>query len=103
MTTVTESSVDGSYSSSVLQRLKAELLVTDFINQLEIADGLKQLLLTKGFTLKSLQNTSASDLAKILGIDDYIAQIISRAIKEMIATKDTAKEIYITTDSMQRM
>jgi hypothetical protein len=36
MTTVTESSGDGSNSSSVLERLKA----MDLIDQLEIADGL---------------------------------------------------------------
>ena len=61
MTTVTESSGDGSYSSSVLERLKAR----DLIDQLEIADGLKQLLLSKDFTLKSLLNASSSDFAKI--------------------------------------
>jgi hypothetical protein len=76
MTTVTERSGDGSYSSSILQDLKA----MDLINQLEIADGLKRLLLSKDFTLKSLLNTSASDLAKILGIDEYIAKIVHSAI-----------------------
>ncbi len=40
MTTVTESSGDNSSSSSVLERLKA----MDLIDQLEVADGLKQLL-----------------------------------------------------------
>ncbi|MGA9154535.1 MAG: hypothetical protein WBZ36_28450 [Candidatus Nitrosopolaris sp.] len=83
MTTVTESSGDGSYSSSILQDLKA----MDLINRLEIADGLKQLLLSKDLTLKSLLNTSESDLAKILGIDEFIAKIVHSAIK------DTAKEI----------
>ena len=43
MTTVTESSGDGSNSSSVLECLKA----MDLIDQLEIADGLKQLLLSR--------------------------------------------------------
>ena len=63
----------------------------DLINQLEIADGLKQLLLSKDFTLKSLLNASASDLAKILGIDEYVAKIVSSAIKEAMTTKDTGK------------
>jgi hypothetical protein len=36
-------------------------------------------------------NASTSDLAKILGIDQYIAKIVSNAIKEAMATKDTAK------------
>jgi hypothetical protein len=78
MTTVTESSGDV-ISSSILQDLKA----MDLISQLEIADGLKQLLLSKDFTLKSLLNTSASDLAEILGIDEYIAKIVHSAIKDI--------------------
>lgn len=87
MTTVTESSGDGSYSSSVLQRLKA----MDLINRLEIADGLKQLLLSKDFTLQSLLNVSASDLAKILGIDEYIAKIVSSTIKKDDSNKSCCK------------
>jgi hypothetical protein len=83
MATVTESSGDDSYSRSVLQGLKA----MDLINQLEIADGLKQLLSSKDFTLKSLLNTSVSDLAETLGIDGYIARIVSSAIKEAMAAK----------------
>ena len=86
--TVTESSVDGRYSNRS-RRLK----VMDVINQLEIADGLKQMLLTRELTLKSLLNTSASDLAKILGIDEYIARIISSAIKKVIATKMQQKSM----------
>jgi hypothetical protein len=78
MATVTESSGYSSYSRSVLQRLKA----MDLINELEIADGLKQLLLSKDFTLELLLNISVSDLAKILGIDEYIAKIVRRAIKD---------------------
>jgi hypothetical protein len=60
----------------------------DLIDQLEIADGLKQLLLSKDFTLKSLLSASSSDLAKILGIDEYVAKILSSAIKQSMATKD---------------
>ena len=88
MTTVTESSGDDSYHSSALRRLEERLLVRNFINRLEIADGLKQLLLCKDFTFKSLLDASALDLAEILGIDEYIAKIILRAIKEAVPTKN---------------
>jgi len=88
MMTVTESSGDDSYYSSALWRLEEQLLVRNFINRLEIADGLKQLLLSKDFTFKSLLDISALDLAEILGIDEYIAKIIIRAIKEAVATKN---------------
>jgi hypothetical protein len=77
MAAVTQSSGYSNYSRSVLQRLKG----MDLINELEIADGLKQLLLSKDFPLELLLNTSASDLAKILGIDECIAKIVRGAIK----------------------
>jgi len=52
----------------VLSGIKEKLAVTDFINQLDIADGLKELLIGSGFTLRSLLNASTSDFAKILGL-----------------------------------
>ena len=82
MTAVTKSSGDDSYHSSALQRLQERLLVRNFINRLEIADGLKQLLLSKDFTFKSLLDASTSDLAEILGIDEYVANIIIKATKD---------------------
>ena len=57
---------------------------TDLINQLDIADGLKELLLSSSFTLKSLQNASVSDLAKTLGIDEHIAKLVSDAVNKAI-------------------
>jgi hypothetical protein len=45
---------------SVLSGIKEKLAVTDFINQLDIADGLKELLLSRGFTLESLLNARIS-------------------------------------------
>jgi len=82
MTAVTESSGDDSYHSSALQRLQERLIVGNFINRLEIADGLKQLLLSKDFTFKSLLDASTSDLAEILGIDEYVANVIIKATKD---------------------
>ena len=82
MTAVTESSGDDSHYSSALQRLQERLLVRNFINRLEIADGLKQLLRSKDFTFKSLLDASTSDLAAILGIDEYVAKIIIKATKD---------------------
>ena len=71
-------------SHSVLSGIKEKLVVTNLINQLDIADGLKELLISSGFTLKSLLNTSAPDLAKILGIDEYVAKLISDAVTKAI-------------------
>ena len=56
--------------------------LTDLINQLDIADGLKGVLISSGFTLKSPLNASASHFA-ILGIDPYVAMLVSNAIKKV--------------------
>jgi hypothetical protein len=85
MTAVNESSGDDSYHSSALQRLQERLLVRNFTNRLEIADGLKQLLLSKDFAcsgVASLLDASALDLAEILGIDEFVANIIIKATKD---------------------
>jgi hypothetical protein len=66
-----------------LSRIK-EKPITDLINQLDIAEGLKELLISKSFTLKMLVDTPVSGLAKILCIDNYVASIIHDAVKKVI-------------------
>ena len=51
------------------------------ILELEIADGLKELLMDYGFTRRRILKIQSSDLASMLGIDDYIAKIICNATK----------------------
>ena len=51
----------------------------DTVDQLGIAEGLKELLLTYCFKLELLRSMSSNDLAEILGIDKYIARIIINA------------------------
>jgi len=46
------------------------------IHALDLAIGLKELLLDKGFfTVRDLLNTSQGQLASILGVDYYIARL----------------------------
>jgi hypothetical protein len=51
------------------------------ILELEIADGLKELLMDYGFTRRRILKIQSSDLASMLGIDDYIAKINCNAAK----------------------
>ena len=54
------------------------------VNQLEIADGLKELLITHNLlSLESILKMSSADLASILGIDQHIGEIISAAAKKL--------------------
>jgi hypothetical protein len=52
---------------------------TNVINHLDIAEGLKDILLIHGFDLESLLTIRSHDLAEILGIDEYVAKIIIHA------------------------
>jgi hypothetical protein len=51
------------------------------VKELEIADGLKGLLIDYGFTRRRILKLQSADLASILGIDDYVAKIICNAAK----------------------
>ena len=88
MSAAAEDDIDEHDSPSVLSGIKQKLVLTDLINQLDIADGLKRLLMISDFTIESLLNTSASDFAKILGIDEYVAKLLVDAINK--ATKNSA-------------
>lgn len=88
------SKVDANYLPIDLQWIKEDLIKTDLINQLDIAYGLKQLLINSTFTLKSLLNTPVSELAKILGIDEYVASIINNAARRLVDQHTNALLAY---------
>ena len=78
------SKADVNYLPIDLQWIKEDLIAADLINQLDIAYGLKQLLINNTFTLKSLLYMPTSELAKILGIDDYVASLINNAVRRLV-------------------
>jgi hypothetical protein len=51
------------------------------INNLKIPKGLIESLNNAGFTIEMILNSRPSDIAQILGIDDYVAQIIYQETK----------------------
>jgi hypothetical protein len=51
-----------------LQSIKEKLIAADIINQLDIADGLKELLISNGFTLRLLLKKSTSERPKFLAL-----------------------------------
>jgi hypothetical protein len=62
---------------------KSPLATQSDINKLEIAEGLKQLLLSKGCDLNFLLHVEPGLLAQQLGIDEDIAKLIIKAAREM--------------------
>jgi hypothetical protein len=84
MTIDTALNVDIHDPSCLLAIIKKRQIEKDIINQLDIADGLKELLIGRGFTLDLLTKIKPNDLAKTLGIDDHIAKIITIAAKKQV-------------------
>ena len=82
-----------SYSDSFLQNQKSKRNNNNnntynyydkvAINSFDIADGLKELLIKYRYTLEELSHIPSSELAELLGIDKYIAQIIESAVARL--------------------
>ncbi|HXX98759.1 MAG TPA: hypothetical protein VEL11_16810 [Candidatus Bathyarchaeia archaeon] len=64
-----------------LQSIKQRKTTTDFVNQLDIAEGLKELIINHGFTLDLLLDFHPIDLAQTLGIDNSVAKMIIDATR----------------------
>ncbi len=56
-----------------LQSIKQRKTTTDFVNQLDIPEGLKELIINHGFTLDLLLGLHPIDLAQTLGIDNDVS------------------------------
>ena len=54
------------------------------IHTLEIANGLKDALIHADFTIESILNSGPGEIASIMGIDPYVAEIIFNAAKKAI-------------------
>lgn len=65
-----------------LQNLKQQENSINFVNQLDIPAGLRELIIIHGFTLDLLLNMQPLELAETLGIDKDVAKIIIHAAKK---------------------
>lgn len=62
--------------------------VSDWVQDLEIADGLKQLLMDAGFTIESVIRLGYRDLSEILHIDPYVSKLIVEAAQNLIQERN---------------
>jgi hypothetical protein len=58
--------------------------IGDWVKDLDIADGLKQLLIDAGFTIESVTRLGYRDLSEILHIDPYVSKLIVEAAQNLI-------------------
>jgi hypothetical protein len=59
-----------------------EAVADDDIIDMPIADGLKEALLNSGFTRNQILTFTTAELASILEIDQYVANLIRNAAKK---------------------
>jgi hypothetical protein len=59
-----------------------EAVADDDIIDMPIADGLKEALLNSGFTRNQILTFTTAELASILEIDQYVANLIRNAAKQ---------------------
>ena len=68
-------------SASSSRFIKIATWKDERLEYLDIPKGLVEVLQTNGFTIEIILNSHPSDVAQILGIDDYVAQIIYQETK----------------------
>ena len=61
-----------------------EPYVNDWIQDLDIAEGLKQLLMDSGLTIESILSLGSKELSEILHTDPYVGKLIVEAAKNMV-------------------
>lgn len=61
------------------------------IHTLDLANGIKDALIGHGFTLHVLAKISPSELASALGIDGYVAKIISKSARRHVDAENAAE------------
>lgn len=78
---------------SSLDSMRYEFEIADIldIRHLDIAEGLKELLIAHGITLELLLEMSSNELVEIFGFDQYVANIILNSAK---ITKSMNKEQF---------
>ena len=74
------------YTTTTMMAVKVQYMI--------LAYGLIELLVENNFTLKSLLNTSSSELSKTLGIDQEVATLICKAAKNR---KPLKQEVQVST------
>src|SRR5215203_2006513 len=79
---------DSNLQLSLLPSLiKIAIWKDDRLEQLDISKDLIEILQINGFTIESILEYGASKIAKIIGINDFFAQIIFNETTTIITTK----------------
>ena len=62
--------------------------INNWIHELDIADGLKQLLIDAGITLESIIGLDYQQVADMLHTDPYVGKLIVEALHNLVQEKN---------------
>ncbi|HZD35929.1 MAG TPA: hypothetical protein VE130_12055 [Nitrososphaeraceae archaeon] len=69
--------------------------VDDWVEELDIAEGLKRLLTDAGLTIESIVRLGNHDVSEILHIDPYVGKLIVDAAQKVLQVKYTQEKDVI--------
>lgn len=62
--------------------------VNDWVQELDIAEGLKQLLIDAGFTIESVIGLGYQEVSETLHIDPYVGKLIIEAAQNILQKRN---------------
>ena len=81
------------YYTLISLSMKTHSRVNDWVQDLDIADGLKQLLIDADVTIESVIGLGYREVSEMLHIDPYVGKLIVEAARGVVQDKDLINNI----------
>lgn len=75
--------------------METHFTFSDWVQELDIADGLKQLLIDTGLTIELIVKLDYQDISEMLNIDPYVGKLIFEAAQNVLQERNQ-REIIVT-------
>ena len=73
--------------------MKSYSTANDWVQELDIAEGLKQLVMDADFTIESIIGLGYRDVSEMLHIDPYVDKLIVEAAQNVIQERNPSQNI----------
>jgi len=81
--------------SIIIEKCKTRIMIDEQLQNINIPKGLIESLVNAGFTIETILNSDPSHIAEVLGIDNYVAQIIYQETKYYDTINDNQEILRI--------
>jgi hypothetical protein len=73
--------------------MKPDSRVDDWVQELDIADGLKQLMIDADLTIESVTGLDYLEVGEVLHIDSYVGKLIVEAAQKVIQERNDDQDL----------